>query len=197
MTSLTDLEVTNSSVVLCDLDAWTAENASGWRVLRGTQDEIGLALAAELVRKGTRRLDDFGGVAETFLCDGETYLATPRHTQGGAALFSFTPRKKLLNEGPGMARVTKASGYSLLVLTLQKHGKFGKVWVLAGALRHLGDAKLTYYEDTAEVIDELKATPEGARIAAVHVLAPQFAELSSRLADRVVTQEQYRDEVLP
>ena len=79
---------------------------------------------------------------------------------------------------------------------MQKHDKYGKVWVLSAMLRHLRSPRLTYFEDTHTVIDDLKESVAGDRVVAVHVLAPGFEEHSSRLADRVVTQEQYRDEVV-
>jgi hypothetical protein len=149
-----------------------------------------------LLEQRVERLDDFGGVCESFLCVGEAYVHRPPTVRPGAAVFSFTPKKRLLSEGNEMARVSAAAGYSLLVLTVQKHDKFGKVWVLCAALRHLSGRPLTYYEDTSTVIDELKASPEAQRIVAVHVEAPGFEQLSSRFADRKVSQLEYQSEVL-
>jgi hypothetical protein len=99
-------------------------------------------------------------------------------------------------EASEMARSARAAGYSLMILTLQKHGKFGKVWVLRAALRHFRGRPLTYYEDTNTVIDDLKASPEGAAIRAIHVVVPEYAQSVSRLADGVINQAQYRQEVL-
>lgn len=99
-------------------------------------------------------------------------------------------------EGSEMARVSSASGYELLVLTVQKHEKFGKVWVLCGALRHLTSGDLTYYEDTDTVVDELKLSPEASRVTVVHVQAPGYQHCISRFADRVISQSQYQEEVL-
>ena len=86
--------------------------------------------------------------------------------------------------------------YGMLLLTVQKEGKFGEVWVLRGLLRHLVRESLVYYEDTASLVDELKGMPEGVRVRALHVLAPGFAEFRSAAADRSVTQDQYLAEVL-
>jgi hypothetical protein len=55
---------------------------------------------------------------------------------------------------------------------------------------------LTYYEDTGSVVDELKVSPESARVHAVHVQAPGYDDRIARLADRVVSQSQYQHEVL-
>jgi hypothetical protein len=95
-----------------------------------------------------------------------------------------------------MARVSRAAGYDLLILTVQKHDKFGKVWVLSGLLRHLKREKLVYYEDTSTVVDEIKSSPEAQRVVAIHVQAPGFEEHVAKHADRIVTQAEYRGEVL-
>lgn len=83
-----------------------------------------------------------------------------------------------------------------MILTVQKHDKFGKVWVLCGVLRHLGGSPLTYFEDTNTVVDELKISPEGTKIVAVHVKTPGFEECRSLYADRTVTQREYQCEAL-
>jgi hypothetical protein len=153
-------------------------------------------IAAMLEQRNVVRIDDFGGVCKTFLCDGETYLESPPRARHGGSVLSFTPKNRLALEGQEMARVARAAGYDLLILTVQKHDKFGKVWVLNGILRHLTTDGLVYYEDTNTVIDELKCSPDGHRVHAVHVLAPGYAENTSKLADRVVSQRQYRQEVL-
>src|SRR5215831_6911583 len=147
-------------------------DSPAWRLLSGTQDEIGQCLAKYFDRCGVRRLDDFGGVCETFLYNNDVYVDSPPRVKPGAAVFSFTPRKRVLAEASQMARVCTRAGYSLLILTVQKHDKFGKVWVLRAALRHLKVDSLTYYEDTNSIIDELKASPEGKRVVAVHVQVP-------------------------
>ena len=95
-----------------------------------------------------------------------------------------------------MARVSASAGYKLLLLTVQKHDKFGKLWVLCGILRYLTGDKLTYYEDTDSVVNELKTSSESDKVTVVHVQAPGYEESVSRFADRVATQEQYRQEVL-
>jgi hypothetical protein len=177
------VEVSNQCVVVCDLERWSDAHSPAWEAVRGTQDEVGASLAALLNRTAATRLEDFGGVCRTFLCDGEEYLQSPPRIAGRAGVFSFTPRKKLLAEGQEMARAAQRAGYLFLVLTLQKHDKFGKVWVLAGLLRHLTRVPLTYYEDTNTVIDELKTQPAAERIAAVHVQAPGFeGHLASLIA---------------
>lgn len=99
-------------------------------------------------------------------------------------------------EGVEMARVSSASGFSLLILMVQKHDKYGKVWVLCGALRHLAGATLTYYEDTNSIVDDLKSSPEGDRVTAVHVQAPGFESYIAHRADRIVSQAQYQREAI-
>ena len=193
---LASLEITNQCVVVCGLRKWTCPESEAWQVLKGTQDDVGRSLAALLDAQGVRRIDDFGGVCKTFLCEGETYVDAPPRTTSGAAVFSFTPKNRLTAEGLDMARVSAAAGYELLVLTTQKHDKFGKVWVLCGTLRHRQTELLTYYEDTDSVVDELKQSPESDRVSVVHVKAPGYEECVARLADRVVTQAEYRREVL-
>jgi hypothetical protein len=191
-----ELQVTNQCALVCDLERWRHVDSPAWQSLQGSQEGVGAKLAELFTEKGVARLDDFGGVCESFLCAGETYLQEPPLVKGRAAVFSFTPKKRLFAEGSEMARVCAAAGYSLLVLTLQKHDKFGKVWVLSSALRHFMGSPLTYYDDTGAVIDELKALPEGERVIAVHVRVPGYEQFVSRLADRVVSQPEYRSEVL-
>jgi hypothetical protein len=157
---------------------------------------VGRALAGILENHGITRLDDFGGVCETFLCYEDRYLENPPQVKAGGAVFSFTPKKRILAEASEMARVSAHAGYSLMVLTLQKHDKFGKVWVLLGALRHLSNGPLTYFEDTNTIVDELKSSPEAVKLCGVHVQSPGFEEFTSRLADRVISQADYCKEVL-
>jgi hypothetical protein len=194
--SLATLPVTNQCVVVCDLALLENSHSEAWFLLGGTQDAVGMGLAEAIRRHSVRRLDDFGGVSKTLLCDGEIYLASPPATKPGAAVFSFTPKKRLVAEAAEMARVSRLAGYSLLILTLQKHDKYGKVWALIALLRHLSGDPILYYEDTNSVVDELKSLPEGTRVVAVHVQAPGFEAAVSKLADRVVSQSQYRQEVL-
>lgn len=99
-------------------------------------------------------------------------------------------------EGVEMARVAHLSGYRYLIITTQKHGKFGKVWVLSAILEKMHNGILTYYEDTNTVIDELKKSAVGHKIVAVHVQSPGFATFVSAHADRVITQEDYQKEIL-
>jgi hypothetical protein len=193
---LSSLEVTNQCVVVCNLGDWNGPEAPAWQLIKGPQDDVGRGLAAILDARGVRRIDDFGGVCKTFLCDGEEYRRVPPRIIGNAAVFSFTPKNRLVAEGLEMARVSRAAGYRLLMLTVQKQDKYGKVWVLRGILRHLAGAALTYYEDTASVVDELKESAESARVSVVHVRAHGYEDCASRLADRVVSQSQYQQEVL-
>ena len=193
---LSGLQVTNQCVLVCELDLWHAEESPAWRLLTGTQDEIGQCLADCFERCAVRRLDDFGGVCETFLCNNDVYVDSPPRIKPGAAVFSFTPKKRVLAEATQMARVCARAGYSLLILTVQKHDKFGKVWVLRAVLGHLVIESLTYYEDTNLIIDELKASPEGKRVVAVHVQVPGYEAHRSRLADRVISQSEYQESVL-
>ena len=193
---LSALQITNQCVLVCELSLWHNEQSPAWFVVSGTQDEVGQHLAKCFDRCAVRRLDDFGGVSDTFLCRNDVYVESPPHTKPGAAVFSFTPKKRVLAEGAQMARVCAGAGYSLLVLTVQKHDKFGKVWVLRAALRHLSIESLTYYEDTNLIIDELKESPEGSRVVAVHVQVPGYEAHNSRLADRVITQAAYQQSVL-
>lgn len=194
--SINTLQVTNQCVVVCDLEQWTGSDSSSWDIITGTQDDVGRGLAMILDGLDIHRIDDFGGVCKTFLCAGDEYVEVPPRTKGKAAVFSFTPKNRLAAEGHEMARVTHAAGYKLLVITVQKHAKFGKVWILCGALRHLNSRTLTYYEDTDSVVDELKTSQESDRVTAVHVRAPGYEDCSSRFADRVVSQSEYRQEVL-
>lgn len=193
---LDQLEITNQCVVLCDLRTWAGPDAPAWQVLKGSQDDVGRNLAAAMDASGATRIDDFGGVSKTFLCDGETYRDQPPRITGVAAVFSFTPKNRLRAEGLDMARVARAAGYSLLILTLQKHDKFGKVWVLSGMLRHLSRRDLVFYEDTNTVVDELKASAEGNRVQITHVQAAGYEDQVAVRADRVITQMQYQQEVL-
>ena len=73
-------------------------------------------------------------------------------------------------------------------MTVQKHDKFGKVWVLCGVLRHVAGSVLTYSEDTDSIVDELKKSAESNKVTAVHVQAPGYEDCIAYLADRVITQ---------
>jgi hypothetical protein len=194
--ALNELQITNQCVLVCDLGQWRGEESPAWTLLSGTQDEVGKDLSAQLARSAVNRLDDFGGVSASFLCREDRYAEQPPLTKPGGAVFSFTPKKRLIAEGSEMARVASLSGYSLLIITIQKHDKYGKVWVLLALLRHLPNGTLTYFEDTNTVVDELKSSPEATRVVAVHVLAPGFEDYSSQRADRVVSQLEYQREVL-
>ena len=188
--------VSNQCVVVCELSDYHGKGSICWNAYKGTEDEIGVALAERLQQARISRIDDFCGVSETILCAGGQYAEDPPLVRPHGAIFSFTPRKRVMEEAHDMARAARSAGYELLVVTPQKHGKFGKAWVLCAALRHTGDAAYTYYEDTNTVIDEIKALPEGARLAAIHVEAPGFEEFKSQLADRVISQKRYLEEVL-
>jgi hypothetical protein len=193
---LHSLQVSNQCVVVCDLKKWTRPDSPAWQVIQGSQEEAGRSLAAVLDGYHVRRIDDFGGVCKTFLCDGAQYRQDPPRIIGKAAVFSFTPKNRLSAEGLEMARVSSAAGYQVLLMTVQKHGKFGKVWVLLGILRHLTGGMLTYYEDTGSIVDEIKKSAESNTITVVHVLAPGYEDCMAKLADRVITQQQYQQEVL-
>jgi hypothetical protein len=130
------------------------------------------------------------------LCDGDLYKENPPPIQGSATVFSFTPKNRIAAEGQEMARVAKLAGYKFLVMTVQKGDKFGKVWVLTGLLRHRTRGALVYYDDTGSIIDELKSLPEANMIIAVHVQAPGYETEPARLADRMISQADYRHEVL-
>jgi hypothetical protein len=95
MNPLISLEITNRTVVVCNLRAWTGADVSGWKVLKGTQDVVGRDIAPLLDQAGTTRIYDFGGFCKTFLCDGENYLDTPPRTNSGSAMFSFTPKNRV------------------------------------------------------------------------------------------------------
>ena len=71
-----------------------------------------------------------------------------------------------------------------------------RVLTEAAEMARAAGGRLTYYEDTNSIIDDLKSSPEGSKILAVHVLTPEFAHLTSHHADRVVGQLQYQQEVL-
>jgi hypothetical protein len=175
MQRLSDIAITNQSTLVCDLRAWKDTDSEAWIALTGAEDAVGTRLARMLEEASIQRVDDFGGVCETFLCRGEEDQASPPRTASGAAVFSFTPKKRVLAEASDMARSASAAGYSLMILTLQKDGKFGKVWVLCSALRHFTGGSLTYYEDTNTIIDDLKSSPEGPKI-----LQFMFSRRSSR-----------------
>jgi hypothetical protein len=195
LTTLDNTEITNQCVLVCDLRAWATPDSACWVSLKGTQNEIGSYLANIFTLAQIKRIDDFGGVCKKFLCDGEEYLKTPPRTKPKAAIFSFTPKKRVYAEGLEMARVAHDSGFEFLILTLQKHDKYGKVWVLSSALNQLNNT-LTYYEDTNTVVDELKTFTAQQKVIAVHVISPGFEQYQSKLADRVISQQEYQNEVI-
>ncbi len=190
------INVTNKCVVLCDLREWSGSESPAWKVLNGSQDEIGCEIASLLEDVKIQRIDDFGGVSKSFLCDGDRYRDNPPRIKGIAAVFSFTPKNRIAVEAQEMARVAKLAGYKLLVMPVQKDDKYGKVWVLRGALRYLAIPSLTYYEDTGSIIDELKSYPEGQKIVAVHIQVQGYEDSVAQLADRIISQVEYLQEVL-
>lgn len=192
---LKDVEITNQCVLICDLLEWTGSDSACWQSIKGSQLEIGLHLANAFNLASICRIDDFGGVCKTFLCNNEDYLENPPKTKPNAAIFSFTPKKRVEAEALDMARVAHLSGFRYLVLTLQKHDKFGKFWVLSSMLERL-DGLPIYYEDTNTVVDELKTSSVGSKVIAVHVQSPGFENFVSKYADRVITQSEYLSEVL-
>ncbi len=98
MKRLNEVTITNQCTLLCDLRVWKHSDSQTWIALTGTQDEIGRQLAQALAEAFIQRLDDFGGVCESFLCRGDEYLSTPPRTAPGTAVFSFTPKKRVLAE---------------------------------------------------------------------------------------------------
>lgn len=188
-------EITHQCVLVCDLADYHGAGSLCWTVYKGTQDEVGAALAARLREAGVTRLEDFGGVAQSLLCEGDNYLEHPPRVRPGGAILSFTPKKRLLAEAHAMARAAQGAGYRLMVITAQKYGKYGKSWTLCGMLRHAQGRPCTLYEDTADVVDEIKGAAEGGRVTVVHVEAPGFEAFRSQHADRVISQRAYRAEV--
>ncbi len=193
---LGSLEISNKCVVLCDLRQWSGIDSPAWLIFTGSQDAIGCDIASILDEARIDRIDDFGGVSKSFLCDAEEYKDNPPKIKGNAAVFSFTPKNRIKIEGQDMARVAKTSGYKILVMTVQKDDKFGKVWVLRGILHNWLGQRLTYYEDTNSIIDELKSSPEEGKVIAIHVQVPGYEENVAVLADRVISQAEYQQEVL-
>ncbi len=190
------IDVTNKCVVVCDLREWMDHESSAWQVFNGSQDEIGQGIASLLDDAGVRRIDDFGGVSKTFLCEGERYKDAPPRIIGNAAIFSFTPKNRIVSEAQEMARSAVLAGYKILVMTVQKDGKYGKVWALSAVLRNWQGPALQYYEDTGSIIDELMASPEADKLIAIQVQAPGYEGSPAHLADRVVSQAEYLREVL-
>jgi len=77
---LSDTGVSNQSTLVCDLCAWKDPDSQSWVALTGAEEAVGTRLARMLEEASIRRLDDFGGVCETFLCREQEYLAAPRRT---------------------------------------------------------------------------------------------------------------------
>ena len=145
--------ITNQCVVLCDLSMFKKDNDSCWYIAKGSQEEIGKLIANEVKDRNITRIDDFGGVCKTFLCEGEDYKSNPPKTTENAMIFSFTPKNKCIIEGVEMAMVASMSGFNYMILTVQKNDKFGKVWVLSEVLKNITEYEITYYEDTSTVVD--------------------------------------------
>ena len=77
------------------------------------------------------------------MCEAEKYRDHPPVTKGGAAVFSFTPKKRITSEGLEMARSCNAAGFAFLMLTVQKHDTFEKVWVLSAIQLPFGKARFS------------------------------------------------------
>ena len=186
--------VSNQCVVLCNLGIFKKDKDNCWYIAKGSQEEIGKLIANEVKQLNITRIDDFGGVCKTFLCEGENYKLNPPKTKDNAMIFSFTPKNKCILEGVEMAKVASDSGFNYMILTVQKNDKFGKVWVLSETLKNITDYEITYYEDTSTIVDELRGKIQSHKLC--HIIAPGFEDYKSKRADQVLTQMEYQKEVL-
>jgi hypothetical protein len=126
-------------------------------------DSIAATLSSLLSKSETKSISfvDFGGVAEHFLGGRDTeYLKDPPKIKATASnpsfIYSFVPTNKKFKHIHDMADSAEASGFAGTVILTKKHGSTGKATILA-AVSKATTASLIYYEDTAAVLDELKA----------------------------------------
>jgi len=101
---------------------------------------------------------DFGGVAEHFLGgrgDDSYCEEPPRIALQNAIIYSFVPTNKKFDDIDKMAKAAEKSGFIGIVIITKKHGGRGKADVLAHLVKQFEQSEISYFEDTAEVLDEL------------------------------------------
>jgi hypothetical protein len=84
---LREEDISNQCVLLCDLSKYEGPESEAWEIVKGTQDKVGEIIAKAVKEKKVTRIDDFGGVCKTFLCDGESYRERPPKTKPGRQYF--------------------------------------------------------------------------------------------------------------
>lgn len=108
-------------------------------------------------------LVDFGGVAEHFLGgrDDAPYKETPPLIDRSFALiFSFLPSNQKFQEAEIMHATATKSGFVGTIITTKKEGKRGKADFVSRFVSLGPDMLVSYYDDTACILDELQPLSE-------------------------------------
>lgn len=146
---------------------------------------------------------DFGGVSKLFLVKDKQYLPTPPPISvEGGWLYSYTPLSMLRKELPLMAASCDAAGFKGLIILTQKGDEVeterGKHQLLNAMLDHL--PAVTYWEDTAAVLDKLSASSNGAKAKKCWVVPkdPELLSLGKPTSTDIesVEQEEFLDRIL-
>ncbi len=102
---------------------------------------------------------DFGGVSANHLQEGENYITDnpkPIKKNGLSFIFSFVPTNKKFAEIESMKASATAAGFDGIVILTKKEGDRGKADVMNALAKSIPDTtEIIYYEDTADVLDEV------------------------------------------
>lgn len=154
-------------------ESWTKFPKS--KDLAGTSAKI-----ASLLPSGDVKFVDFGGVAEHFLGGRGSDPYKPDPPKIGkdfsqAFVYSYMPPKRYLadcedlsNEETSacMTAAVRKAGFAGLIVTTEKHGPLGKASVLHALVNLSGKTftSVSYFEDTAEILDELTGAENGTNV---------------------------------
>lgn len=108
-------------------------------------------------------LVDFGGVAEHFLGgrDDAPYVETPPLIlRSFALIFSFLPSNQKFQQAEIMHTTATKAGFVGTIITTKKEGKRGKADFVSHLMPPGSDKIVTYYDDTACILDELQPFSE-------------------------------------
>ena len=102
---------------------------------------------------------DYGGVGEYPLTMNGLDSSPPITLIKGACMFSYFPiNDKFATRMHKMEKIISDAGFSYLFVMTIKHGKYGKadmMYMLSKNLFAQGAKNVNYFEDTAQVLDEL------------------------------------------
>jgi hypothetical protein len=148
---------------------------------------------------------DFGGVSAYHLQDetDNSYIDNPDQIEKGndSWIYSFVPTNNKFKEVSDMKASAIAAGFAGIIILTKKDGDRGKADFLNALLGALpNNADITYYEDTADILDSLTESANGKKVKKVWVQPPKESEHHNKVpnSDEIIrySVEQYLDEIL-